>query len=448
MQSRIDTIKRDNGEMQRFQVVQGFSWEDLEFVSAPFSKAVFDEMHHIYRDFVVKKNPELYGALLMYYLPPDMEQPFPFDTRYGRVFDPQTAAAVGLRTLAADGRLVRNGDGVSSGDEAVDAFLSNLGDMGWLAVVHGDRDDVNVMPFSSDLGYLSERTDEYRFICNSHFFEMDLLDSDSPYDLFGTPYGLTLKDGVATRPPLHGREAFLVRRDGKVEIRYPDVLDMDIAIGGKVFRHGTNATIYRRPIARNSRIEAGQDIVVVGDKVVAVHEGGGVDIPAGGFVIHTLDSVEEKPHKVEYLGFEDYVFGLQVGSSAVKDGKVMEDFESPFFDYRKDPIAYPPSMYPLSYSKDRAPRMALCSNKDDAPFFVWSEGCSKLRYEFGKESCGASLLEEGEYCHGIGAWNAINLDGGGSSEIFIDGRMLMHVSDRHPDNSDSERPVPIGIGIR
>ena len=92
--------------------------------------------------------------------------------------------------------------------------------------------------------------------------------------------------------------------------------------------------------------------------------------------------------------------------------------------------------------------MALCSDGDGNPVVIWAEGPSKLGYRFGEESCGASLLELGEYCHSIGMVNAINLDGGGSSEIFIDGKLQMHVSDRFEDYSDAERPVPMGLMVR
>ncbi|MGX8681149.1 MAG: phosphodiester glycosidase family protein, partial [Spirochaetales bacterium] len=145
-----------------------------------------------------------------------------------------------------------------------------------------------------------------------------------------------------------------------------------------------------------------------------------------------------------YLGMEDCLFAIQVGSSSVKNGEVMKGFESPFYDIYKESVAYPPSLYPLNYEKDRAPRMAICSDKDGDPVIVWAEGCSKLFYQFGKESCGASLLELGKYCASIGLVNVLNLDGGGSSEIFLNGKLMMHVSDRHADNSDAERPVPMG----
>lgn len=92
--------------------------------------------------------------------------------------------------------------------------------------------------------------------------------------------------------------------------------------------------------------------------------------------------------------------------------------------------------------------MAICSDADGDPAIVWAEGCSKLNYDFGNESCGASLLELGEFCHSIGMKNALNLDGGGSSEVFIEGKLQMHVSGRKDDNSDAERPVPMGLMIR
>ena len=69
-------------------------------------------------------------------------------------------------------------------------------------------------------------------------------------------------------------------------------------------------------------------------------------------------------------------------------------------------------------------------------------------YQKGIDSCGASLLELGKYCKSIGMVNVLNLDGGGSAEIFTDGKLLLHVSDRLPDNSDAERPVPMGLIIR
>lgn len=446
--SRIHTVRYENGEMQRYQVVSGFAWEDLCDVKAPFTPAVFEELCHLYRDFVVAKNPELYGALVMLHVPSGMEQPFAYDSRYGKVFDFRLASAMALRSMVQDGVISCCNRTLQVNDPVAARFLEELEKKGYLNVIYGERNVVNIMPFGDDLGFLSEKSPSFPFICNTSFFEMDLLDNDSPYDLFGTPYGLSLKDGVMSRPPINDREALLVDKAHNVGISYPTVRDMDIRIQGKVFRNNCNCSVYGRPSTRTTPVSDGLDIVVVGTSVVAFHHGGGINIPACGFVIHTTEVLEEVPSCVEYLGFEDMVFGIQVGSSSVKDGVIMTDFQSPFFDYRKDTVPYPPSMYPLNFAKDRAPRMAICSDSEGKPFIVWAEGCSKRGYNFGNESCGASLLELGQYCHSIGAYQCLNMDGGGSAEIFIDGKLKMHVSDRHEDNSDSERPVPAGLGIR
>ena len=449
IESKIDTIRYENGEMQRFQVVSGFAWNDLEFVQPPFSKEAFDELCRMYKIFVIPKHHEMYGAVLAFHLPDDMKSPFSSDTDEGVVFDRQLAASIGLRKLVREGKIRRSGESLLIDDAKAKAFLDELEKRGWMSIAYGDKTDVvSILPVGEDLGYMSQVSPRPQFICNAHFFQMDVFDSDSPYDLFGTPYGMTVKNGIMIQPPLNGREALVVDMDGKVKITRPDVRNISMQIQGVTFKHGENCTIYRRPDTRQTPEEEGLDIVIVGDEVVSFHKGGGVFIPEGGFVLHTKEELSVEPSPVVYLGFDNCLFAIQVGSSSVKDGEVMKGFESPFYNIYKDSVPFPPTLYPLSYEKDRAPRMAICSDKDGDPVIVWAEGCSKLYYQFGKESCGASLLELGNYCASIGLVNALNLDGGGSSEIFLNGKLMMHVSDRHADNSDAERPVPMGLLIR
>lgn len=449
IESKIDTIRYENGEMQRFQVVSGFAWNDLEFVQPPFSKEAFDELCRMYKIFVIPKHHEMYGAVLAFHIPDDMKSPFSSETDEGVVFDRQLAASIGLRKLVREGKIRRSGESLLIDDAKAKVFLEELEKRGWMSIAYGDKTDVvSILPVGEDLGYMSQVSPRPQFICNAHFFQMDVFDSDSPYDLFGTPYGMTVKNGIMIQPPLNGREALVVDMDGKVKITRPDVRDISMQIQGKTFTHGENCTIYRRPDTRQTPEEEGLDIVIVGDEVVSFHKGGGVFIPEGGFVLHTKEELSVEPSPVVYLGFDNCLFAIQVGSSSVKDGEVMKGFESPFYNIYKDSVPFPPTLYPLSYEKDRAPRMAICCDKDGDPVIVWAEGCSKLYYQFGKESCGASLLELGNYCTSIGLVNALNLDGGGSSEIFLNGKLMMHVSDRHADNSDAERPVPMGLLIR
>ena len=447
--SRIDTVRYDNGEMQRFQIVSGFAWNDLEFVQAPFTHEAFEEMCRIYGAFVVPKHSFLYGIFLIFHMPDGVESPFPYEGDFGILFDRHLAAAEGLRRLVREGKIRNEDRKLVVDDPAAKTFLDTLEGKGWLHVCCGDRSgEVNIMPLGDDLGFLGSLAPVPQMVCNSSFFEMDVLDSDSPYDLFGTPYGMVVKNGIMSQPPLFHREALVVDMDGKPSIVRPEMADIPVMIQGKVLRHGKNCTMYVRPDTRITPEEEGTDVIVVGEDIVAIHEGGGVRVPAGGFVLHTTEELEKVQSPVVYMGQDNILFGIQVGSSVVKDGGLVDHFESRFYDYRNDPVPYPPTLYPLDYAKDRAPRMAVCSDESGDPVIVWAEGHSKLGYRYGEESCGASLLELGRYCHSIGLVNALNLDGGGSSEIFIDGKLQMHVSDRHNDDSDAERPVPMGLMVR
>ena len=79
---------------------------------------------------------------------------------------------------------------------------------------------------------------------------------------------------------------------------------------------------------------------------------------------------------------------------------------------------------------------------------LWAEGAPKIGYRKGETSCGASLSELEEYCQEAGMVNAVNLDGGGSAQILLDGRRELELSDRKEDGSGQERPVPLGLIVR
>jgi len=448
VESRIQTVRYENGEIQRYQIVSGFAWKDLEFVQPKPSRECFDELARMFKMFMIAQHKELYGAMLAFHIPEDVDVPFSTETEFGRVFDKHIAASIGLRRLVREGRIRNEGGRLVFDDPEVESFLKALEERGYLILGFGDRPEVSIVAVGDDMGYLSGVDPRPQMVCNTHFFVMDLTDNDSPYDILGTPFGLIVKDGIVSQPPLNGREALVVDLDGRARIVRPELKEMTLDIQGITFRHGENCTIYRRPETRTTPEEEGLDLIIIGDEVLAIHQGGQVRVPMGGFVLHTSEALEVCPSPVVYHGFEDCMFGLQVGSSAVRDGVVMRDFQSPFYRIGKDPVPYPPTLYPLDYGKDRAPRMAICSDDCDNPVIVWAEGASKLFYQKGEESCGASLMELATFCRDIGMVNALNLDGGGSAEIFIEGGLELHVSDRYLDNTDAERPVPMGLMVR
>ena len=82
----------------------------------------------------------------------------------------------------------------------------------------------------------------------------------------------------------------------------------------------------------------------------------------------------------------------------------------------------------------RAPRTGVGVKADGTVLLMVVDGRSQY-------SAGMSLKEFATYLKRFGAVSAVNLDGGGSSEMVLDGRIMNRPSD------GSERPVSIGLGV-
>ena len=82
----------------------------------------------------------------------------------------------------------------------------------------------------------------------------------------------------------------------------------------------------------------------------------------------------------------------------------------------------------------RAPRTGAGVTADSTVLLMVVDGRSQ-------HSAGMTLKEFAQYLKRFGAVSAVNFDGGGSSEMVLDGRVMNCPSD------GSERPVGIGLGI-
>lgn len=82
----------------------------------------------------------------------------------------------------------------------------------------------------------------------------------------------------------------------------------------------------------------------------------------------------------------------------------------------------------------RAPRTGAGVTADGTVLLMVVDGRSQY-------SAGMTLKEFAQYLKRFGAVSAVNFDGGGSSEMVLDGRIMNHPSD------GSERPVSIGLGV-
>ena len=442
MYSQIHTFEYPNGELQRVQLVRWDSWSRVRFLRPDWSPAVFESFCRVYRSYLVPGCPWVFGQLVLFSLPQGAE-PEGYAGEYGGVEEAVLRAAMILRR----GVKIRGGKPVFRTTQARKLWTL-LEENHCVELVRGKLPFTQIIPIGRAGGYLQDSLPQAEMKVNASFFIMDPFDCATAYDQVGTPLGLCLRNGVVENPPLFQREALLVRNDGSVSIEKPRLEDLEIHIGDKKYIPGVNAELYTRPQWKKTPA-AGKQLVIVGCRVAAVCAGR-VDVPASGFVLCPREeATAQAGDAVAYRGMEDYLFGIQVGNSIIRGGEETLEFISNFYNiYALERTPYPPSLYPLDFKAGRAARIALGADIEGKPMLLWAEGAGKLRYAPGQDSRGATLEDMADICSRLGMHNAVNLDGGGSAQILLQGKRSLRLSDRDPlDNSDSPRPVPMALAV-
>ena len=416
----LKEYRYSDGELQRVHVFSCESFNDLLFGNTSEDSASFRTICDIYDNYLIKAAPYIFKRYLLFHLP---------NSYY--------LQRLGIQRLFQKHVRIKANGTVVIKDDRVAEIYDELNRKGLVHISKGYLPGTKIISVGN-FGYLSKAVN-CKMKVNSSFFIFDPFDCASEYDEVGTPFGLMIKNGLVINPPLFNREALLVRGNTS-SIRNIDLSAVDISIKGH-----KPIMIYSRPSYAKTAAHEGYDVIVVKNMVVDIKRGGKSIVPASGFVLSYRDLDDIRiGDQVEYRGFEDVDFAIQVGNSAIIDGKISKHFISSFYNIRKPfMIAYPPSLYPLGYEKDRAARVALGTDSANRPHVILFEGASKLGHQKGKESCGASLLEVGKICQDLGLVNAVNLDGGGSAVLYIDDQRSLRIADRKIiDGSEAERPIP------
>ena len=447
MESQIRVFTYPSGEIQKVQTLRLDDWEQLDFLPMEYQQGALECFAHIYRQFLVPAQPWVFGNMVMFHIPDGVEVPFSTETsKYGTVADPLTAAAAAMEK----GVKIIGGKPIFL-DQKVKDFWETLVKHNSLYIISGKLPVTTIIPVGNTTGYLSKTEETAAMKVNASFFIMDRFDCSTLYDHIGTPLGLLVKNGVVKNPPLFQREALLVKADGSVSVVQPKLEDMQIEIAGQCYEAGKNAVIYSRPAGNRTPIRPGKKLVIVGNRVEAVYDGLSARIPTSGFVLCPEGKCNAKAgDAVIYHGMEDIKFGIQVGNSILKNGVKTDHFISRFYNIKAlERVPFPPSLYPLDFQKARAARIAIGADQEGRPMILWAEGAGKLGYAPGQDSCGASLSEMAEICGAVGMVNAVNLDGGGSAQILLNNRRSLMISDRNPpENTEAERPIPLGLIVR
>jgi len=300
-------------------------------------------------------------------------------------------------------------------------------------------------------------------VFNTAFFIFEEEDYQSPFSVLGDVYHLQVHRGEIVLPPIYRRSALLVNGDCEAQIRRVSLRDLRINCLGlwwdcSRFSHNepSSHAIYTRHfgVAKSHRTyvytphcPGNVDLVVVGRSIVGARVDGRVEIPQSGFVISLpIGEVQgQSPGdfevRYEFANSElDTVSeGLQCGPTLVEDGQIsltpetlsMEEFfqkkrvGGTIVDYGVVPTDYAPDI-----DRTRAARALIGVDYQNRIRIMAVEDVNKGMAEPESESSGTTLLEMASLARERGYRYALNLDGGGSTNIQFKFGHLVRVADR------------------
>jgi len=288
---------------------------------------------------------------------------------------------------------------------------------------------------------------------NAGFFRLDT-------SIFaGDAAGILKIDGKVFSESTSNRSAiFISNRRDRSSVDFSRITTHSILkIGGKSYsvlgvnrERKSNETVVFTPDFHRTTLTScdGLEIVVRRNIVTSVTENCGSLIPADGFVISTagkqrelflkgpvkpgsrvvlterIDSLANDPSPIElryikklrelYRGSEDVTNGVP---QLIKDSKI--------------DITWEQEKATKAFVETRHPRTAVAKLKDGKFLMITVDGRSE-------SSGGIGLQDLAEYLLELGATDAMNLDGGGSTTMFVDGKVVNHPSDKEGERKVSD----------
>jgi exopolysaccharide biosynthesis protein len=257
----------------------------------------------------------------------------------------------------------------------------------------------------------------------------------------GEPLGILMIDGEIVTSPIYDRTALVISDDGAPAIdnvfvntyfEMPDGVKIDIT-GLNQLRSPNDVILYTSKYGRKTGTKNCSEIIVRNDKVWEIR-GANSEIPPDGFVISAgknlekllrdrLDSGEEIklnieiiPYSTESPGSLRHIIGG--GPRLLKAGRVYVSKKEEKFRW--------------DVARTRAARTAVGITKDGHLLFVTIDKTSRIgRKPDVAPSAGMKLEELSEFMIFLGAVDAMNLDGGGSSTMVVSGEVVNMPANGH-----------------
>jgi hypothetical protein len=331
-------------------------------------------------------------------------------------------------------------------------------------------------------------------VFNTAFFLFEPDDVRGHHAAFYEPVGLWVDKGVIRRPPLYPRGAVYRGVGGgwqvgrfslrDVTVELPNGLTLvprtavpprgavvctvdgedEVSLYTRASGAGQTPTVRDRTPSDAQRDE----FTVIDRRVVGRKRGGGLLIPQNGFVVSVhrgrgLDATLRRltaaagRAPVVYRWFSPrharIECALQAGPVLFRPGApALHDrhvTEAEWFRASADVrgggrrVGISPTDFAGDVDASRRPRTAVGIDEFGGMLLVLVTGVDRSAARPGVDSSGATLLETCDILRAAGATSAVNLDGGGSTQAYLDGEVLAAPSYRRgPDREPVERPVP------
>lgn len=341
---------------------------------------------------------------------------------------------------------------------------------------------LDIVGVGNHSGFVSEavRANDYMLAFNTAFFLLESDDWFSHYSRLGDPFGLCIRDSVVLRPPLYSRGA-IWRNESGWHTGIVGMDDVAFDLDGTHYAHLPVNPIHEEATAVYTRCygveHAGYvvghtphapqriEFAILDDRVVGYKEGGNLQIPQNGFVLSLstinpaqLQQILENPRVTYYIPklgkVEQAVQGVLtlIQNSDVILGEQTIEREQ-IWGSREIDGEYKIGVVPTDWNATkasvadyRAARTAIGIKADGNLVVVQIDGVN-TDVATDRDSAGATLYELAEMLLQTGVVDAINLDGGGSSQLYVYGGMMSRPADRRGRPGITyERMVP-SIGI-
>ena len=276
------------------------------------------------------------------------------------------------------------------------------------------------------------------------------------------PVGLLLSDGVVLQPPVFRRGAFVQDKKGHCHIREIGLAGITV-IGPKQILIGrVNPRIRRvevpsaftRAIGGPDVDHPGPSLTFSGRRVIAATNGGVHRIPLNGFVLCLPDRPEWRDLATAFPPGTEVVWRLAEipraaplrdaiagGPVLVRDGRRSIDFG------REDFIpGVPPANFSEDETRDRniLPRLAVGMTPTHQVVFA---AVNERNFSH-SQALGMTLKDTARLMRSLGCDQALNLDGGSSKRMLLQGRTLDLPTTEIVEEQEEELPLqPVHTGI-